>query len=186
MSVSIVARRYAKAVAEIGIESGQLDNVVEEMNAFAAAWAESPELRNAIENPLVPHAAKKAVIGEVADRIGASATTKHTVLLLVDRRRARSLPYVAQNLRELADARKGLLRAEVTTAAPLSDTYYARLEAQLEKMTGKRVVVERKTDPALIAGVVTRIGDRILDGSLRTRLQSLRDSLMPTDMPTGA
>jgi F-type H+-transporting ATPase subunit delta len=99
--------------------------------------------------------------------------------LLVDRRRARALPYLAQTLRELADARKGLLRAEVTTAAPLSDTYYARLEAQLEKMTGKRVVVERRTDPTLIAGVVTRIGDRILDGSLRTRLQSLRDALMP-------
>jgi F-type H+-transporting ATPase subunit delta len=183
MSLSIVARRYAKAVAEIGIETGQLDGLVEEMAAFAAAWDESPEFRNAIENPLVSHDLKKAVIAQLADRLGASPVTKNTVMLLVDRRRARSLPYVAQNLRELADARKGLLRAEVTTAAPLSDTYYARLEAQLEKMTGKRVVVERKTDPTLIAGVVARIGDRILDGSLRTRLQSLRDSLMPRDLP---
>ena len=186
MSVSIVARRYAKAVLEIGVELGQLDGIVDEMTAFAAAWDGSPELRNAIENPLVAQAAKKAVIGEVASRIGASPTTRHTVLLLVDRRRARSLPYLAQTLRELADARKGLLRAEVTTAAPLSDTYYARLEAQLEKMTGKRVVVERRTDPALIAGVVTRIGDRILDGSLRTRLQSLRDALLPSDVATDA
>jgi F-type H+-transporting ATPase subunit delta len=183
MSVSIVARRYAKAVAEIGVETGQLDGLVDEMSAFAAAWEESPEFRNAIENPLVAHDLKKAVIAQLAERLGASPVTKNTVMLLVDRRRARSIPYVAQNLRELADARKGLLRAEVTTAAPLSDTYYARLEAQLEKMTGKRVVVERKTDPTLIAGVVTRIGDRILDGSLRTRLQSLRDSLMPRDLP---
>ncbi|HEX3771076.1 MAG TPA: ATP synthase F1 subunit delta [Polyangiaceae bacterium] len=183
MSLSLVARRYAKAVAEIGVETGQLDGLVEEMSAFAAAWDESPEFRNAIENPLVAHDLKKAVIGQLADRLGASPVTKNTVMLLVDRRRARALPYVAQNLRELADARRGLLRAEVTTAAPLSDTYYARLEAQLEKMTGKRVVVERKTDPTLIAGVVTRIGDRILDGSLRTRLQSLRDSLMPRDLP---
>ncbi len=182
MSVSIVARRYAQAVLELGVEQGQLDAVVEQMSAVAAAWEASPELRNAIENPLVAHAAKKAVVGALTDRIGASPTIRHAVLLIVDRRRAKALPYVAQTLRELADARKGLLRAEVTTAAPLSEAYYGRLQTQLEAMTGKRVVVDRRTDPSLIAGVVTRIGDRILDGSLRTRLQSLRDALMPTSL----
>jgi F-type H+-transporting ATPase subunit delta len=179
VSVSIVARRYARALLELGVEQGQLDTIVDEISSLAAAWEASPELRNAIENPLVAHAAKKAVIGGLIDRIGASPTTRHAVLLMVDRRRARALPYVAHTLRELADARKGLLRAEVTTAAPLSEAYYGRLQVQLEAMTGKRVVVDRRTDPSLIAGVVTRIGDRILDGSLRTRLQSLRDALMP-------
>ncbi len=179
MSVSIVARRYARALLELGVEQGELDAIVEQMSELAVAWEESPELRNAIENPLVAHAVKKNVIGALADRIGASQTTRHAVLLMVDRRRAQALPYVAQTLRELADARKGLVRAEVTTAAPLSEAYYGRLQVQLEAMTGKRVVVDRRTDPTLIAGVVTRIGDRILDGSLRTRLQSLRDALMP-------
>jgi F-type H+-transporting ATPase subunit delta len=149
------------------------------VTAVATAWATSRELRNALENPLVPHAAKKAVMGELAEQIGASRTTRNALLLLVDRRRIKTLPYLAQTLRELADARKGVVRAEVTAAALLSDAYYARLQAQLEKMTGKRVVVDRRTDPALIAGVVTRIGDRIYDGSLRTRLQSLRDALLP-------
>jgi F-type H+-transporting ATPase subunit delta len=181
MSVSIVARRYARAVLDLGIELGTLDAIVDELSAFAAVWETNPELRNALENPLVAHAAKKAVIGDLADRLGVSTTTRHTVLLLVDRRRARALPNVARALREFADTRKGLLRAEVTTAAPLSDAYYARLQSQLEAMTGKHVVVDRRTDATLIAGVVTRIGDRILDGSLRTRLQSLRDALMPAD-----
>ena len=179
MSVSIVARRYAQALLELGVERGELDAIVEQISALAAAWEESPELRNAIENPLVAHAAKKAVIGDLIDRIGASPTIRHVALLLVDRRRAPALPYVAQTLRELADARRGLLHAEVTTAAPLSEAYYGRLQVQLEAMTGKRVVVDRRTDPSIIAGVVTRIGDRILDGSLRTRLHSLRDALMP-------
>jgi F-type H+-transporting ATPase subunit delta len=179
VSVSIVARRYARALLEIGVELGQLDAIVEEMSALASVWETSADLRNAIENPLVPHAGKKAVIGELATRLGVGVTTRHTVLLLVDRRRAKALPYVAQTLRELADARKGLLRAEVTTAAPLSEAYYGRLKVQLEAMTGKQVIVDRRTDPTLIAGVVTRIGDRILDGSLRTRLESLRDALMP-------
>jgi F-type H+-transporting ATPase subunit delta len=179
VSVSIVARRYAQALLELGLEEGSLDRLVEELTTVAQAWETSADLRNALENPLVAHDAKKAVIGELADQIGASQTTRHALLLLVDRRRTKTLPYVGQYLRELADVRKGLVRAEVTTAAPLSDGYYARLQTQLEKMTGKKVVVERRTDPALIAGVVTRIGDRILDGSLRTRLQSIKDSLMP-------
>ena len=179
MSVSIVARRYAQALLELGVEGGMLDRLVEELGTVAAAWDTSPELRNALENPLVDHAMKKAVMTELSEQIGATSVTRHALMLLVDRRRTKTLPYVAQFLRELADARKGVVRAEVTTAVALGDAYYARLQTQLEKMTGKKVVVERKTDETLIAGVVTRIGDRILDGSLRTRLQSLKDSLMP-------
>lgn len=180
MSVSIVARRYAQALLELGVEEGNLDKLVEELGAIASAWDSSPELRNALENPLVSHAAKRAVMSELCGQIGATTTARHALLLLVDRRRTKALPHIARTLRELADARKGVVRAEVTTAVPLGEAYYARLQAQLEKMTGKRVVVDRVTDPSLIAGVVTRIGDRILDGSLRTRLQSLKDSLMPT------
>jgi F-type H+-transporting ATPase subunit delta len=179
VSVSIVARRYAQALLELGVEGHTLDRLVDELTTVSQAWDASAELRNALENPQVAHATKKAVMNELAEQIGATPTTRHALLLLVDRRRTKTLPYVAQYLRELADARKGVLRAEVTTATPLGEAYYARLQAQLEKMTGKKVVVDRKTDPLLIAGVVTRIGDRILDGSLRTRLQSIKDSLMP-------
>ena len=179
MSVSIGARRYAQALLELGAETGTLDRLVDDMTTIASAWETSPDLRNALENPLVAHDAKKAVLTELSDQVGATPTTRNALLLLVDRRRTAALPDIARFLRELADARKGVLRAEVTTAAPLSDGYYARLQVQLEKMTGKKVVVDRKTDGALIAGVVTRIGDRILDGSLRTRLQSLKDSLLP-------
>ena len=177
MSVSIVARRYAQALLELGVEQWQLDRVVEEVAAIAAAWESSADLRNAVENPLVSHAAKKAVIVDLAERISATATVRDTLLLLVDRRRMKCLPYLARMLRELADARRGMVRAEVTTAVPLSDAFYARLELRLEKMTGKRVAIDRKTDASLIAGVVTRIGDRIIDGSLRTRLLSIRDAM---------
>jgi F-type H+-transporting ATPase subunit delta len=179
VSVQIVARRYAEAILELALEQGQLDKVVRDVTTIADAWNTSVEFRNAIENPLVAHAVKKAVVSELADQIGASPMTRNAMLLMVDRRRAQALPYVAQWLRELADARQGLVHAEVTTAAPLSDAYYGRLQSQLETMTGKRVVVDRRTDPTIIGGVVTRIGDRIFDGSLRTRLQSLRDALLP-------
>ena len=179
MSVSIVARRYAQALLELGLEQGNLEKVVEDVTTIANAWHTSPELRNALENPLVAHAAKRALIGELSEQIGAAPVTRSALLLLVDRRRTKTLPYLAKTLAELADRRKGIVRAEVTSAAALSEAYYARLRAQLEKMTGKRVVLDQVTDPTLIAGVITRIGDRIFDGSLRTRLQSLRDALMP-------
>jgi F-type H+-transporting ATPase subunit delta len=179
MSISIVARRYAQALLELGTEQHQLDRVVEEIAAIAAAWETTAELRNVIGSPLVAQRAKQAVVSDLAERIGATDTTRHALALLVDRRRMTALPYIAQTLRELADAQRGVLRAEVTTAAMLSDSYYARLQKQLEAMTGRRVVVDRRVDPSLIAGVVTRIGDRIIDGSLRTRLQSIRDAMMP-------
>jgi len=179
VSVQIVARRYAQAVLELGVEQGTLDRLVEELATLAGAWNTSGDLRDAIENPLVAQEAKKAVVGELCEQVGASPVTRNVVQLLVDRRRAKILPYVAQYVRELADRRKGIIRAEVTTAAPLSDAYYARLQLQLEKMTGQKVVVDKRTDPSLVAGVVTRIGDRIFDGSLRTRLSTLKDSLLP-------
>jgi F-type H+-transporting ATPase subunit delta len=180
MSIAIVARRYAKALLELGTESGQLDKIVDDFATVADAWATSAELRNALENPRVPHPNKSAVMGELADQIGATPTTRNALLLLVDRRRVRALPHLARSLSELADARKGLVRAEVTTATPLSEAYYGRLQAELERLTGRRVLVDRKTDSALVGGVVTRIGDRVFDGSLRARLESLRDRLVPT------
>jgi len=179
VSVQIVARRYAQALLDLGLETGSLDALVEQFSTLGGAWEASDDLRNALENPLVAHEAKKAVIAELCEQIGASGTVRSTVHMLVDRRRIQILPYVAEYLRELADRRKGVLRAEVTTATPLSEGYYDRLQAQLEKMTGQKVVVVKRTDPTLVAGVVTRIGDRILDGSLRTRLQSLKDALLP-------
>ena len=80
----------------------------------------------------------------------------------------------------MSDLREGVLRAEVTTATRLSDAYYTRLQEQLEKMTGKRVVIDRREDPSLVAGVVTRIGDTVIDGSLRTRLQEMSHALLPS------
>ncbi|MGA2450060.1 MAG: ATP synthase F1 subunit delta [Polyangiaceae bacterium] len=179
MSVSVVADRYAQALFELGIDEGQIDRLVEEFALIARAWAETAELRDALENPRVPHPAKKAVVAELAQSMGVSQVAKNTLELLVDRRRAKTIPFIARRLGELADAHKGVVRAEVTTAVTLDDSYYSRLQSQLERMTGKRVVVHRLTDPALIAGVVTRLGDRVFDGSLRTRLHSLRDAMMP-------
>ena len=179
MIATVVARRYAKALLELGVETGSLASVVDEVASVAAAYGASQELRQALDNPLVAHDAKKAILAELADRAGVSPPVKNLLLLLGDRRRLRALPAIAQVLKEMSDLRGGMIRAEVVTAARLPEEYYARLQAKLEKMTGKRVVLDRKEDPSLIAGVVTRIGDTVIDGSLRARLHELRNALLP-------
>jgi F-type H+-transporting ATPase subunit delta len=155
---SNVARRYAKALFELGVDAGTLASLVAEVRAIADAYAGSSELRSTLDNPLVPHAAKRAILAEIADHAQASTIVKNAILLLGDRRRMHALPAIAQVLHEMSDLREGILRAEVTTATRLGDAYYARLQQQLEKMTGKRVVI---------------------DGSLRTRLHEMTHALLP-------
>jgi F-type H+-transporting ATPase subunit delta len=174
-----VARRYARALLEIGTESNTLIALVAEIATLAGIYDESVELQRALDNPLVTHEAKKAILDDVADGSRVSAIAKHTLLLLGDRRRLHALPAIAQLLREMSDARQGILRAEVTTAVRLSDAYYAKLQAELEKMTGQRVAIDKREDPSILAGVIARIGDRVYDGSLRSRMTELGQSLLP-------
>lgn len=176
---SVVASRYAKALFELGKETGTLESFTREIRAMADAYEASRELRDAIDNPLVPHPARKAILAELADRLSVGQLAKNAIMLLADRRRLRALPAIATRLSELADLDKGVVHAEVVTAAPLPESYFERLRQQIERMTGKRVVLDRREDPSLIAGVVTRIGDAVYDGSLRAKLESMRAALMP-------
>jgi len=181
-----IARRYATAVLELGRESGNLGALVEEIAFFAQNYQTSAELRNALENPLVSHDAKRAILSEIAAQLGLGQTAKNTLLLLNDRRRMRIIPEIAQQLKEKTDIERGVVRAVVTTAVRLSEGYYAKLQGELEKMTGKRVVLDRREDPSIIAGVIARIGDTVIDGSIRTRLQEMKHALLPDTTGRGA
>lgn len=181
MIPGVIARRYATALLELGSESGQLDQLVDELQKLAEAYGGSSELRAAFADPLVAVQAKKAILAEVGDRVGASATTKNAASLLLDRRRIAALPAIAAKLRELADARRGIIRAEVLTAMPLPEEYFSKLQRELERITGRRIALDRKLDPTLICGVVVRVGDTVFDGSLVSRLRQLKDSMLPTN-----
>jgi F-type H+-transporting ATPase subunit delta len=174
-----VSRRYARALVDIGAGEGNLEALVTDIATVAEAYGSSTDLRASIDNPVVGLPVKKAILTELCDKLAVSATAKNTVLLLNDRRRVKLLPEIAQMVREMNDARKGLLRAEVTTAVVLGDAFYLKLQATLEKLTKKSVILDKKHDPALIGGVVLRIGDLVLDGSLKTRLGGLKQALLP-------
>jgi F-type H+-transporting ATPase subunit delta len=131
---SNVARRYARAVLELGTETGTLDAMVREITFVAQAYEASPELRESLENPLVAIEAKRAILNELASRVSASDMTKNLLRMLVDRRRMPALPRIAQLVSEMSDARKGVVHAEVTTAVQLGESFYERLKSQLERM----------------------------------------------------
>lgn len=179
MIAAHVSRRYARALLELGIAEGNLETLVGDVSKIGEVYQASHDLRVSVENPNVPLAAKKAILTEICDRLAVCKTAKHTILLLGDRRRIALLPEMATMLREMNDAQKGLLRAEVTTAVALSDAFYQKLLQTLEKLSNKRVVLDKKHDPALIGGVVLRIGDLVLDSSLKTRLDGLKQALLP-------
>lgn len=178
MSQEAVARRYARAVFELGKESGSLTKLIEDVKSFASAWDASEELREVLGNPLVPSDAREAILKDVGQRLGMSELSVNTLRLLTRRGRLSALPDLAAQLARLADEDAQVVRAEVTSAAPLDSVYLKKLQTELEKATGRKVVVTTAVDPSLIAGVVTKIGDRVIDGSARARLSSFRESLL--------
>lgn len=179
MTTGAVGKRYARAILELASEQKQVDRVGKELTELSAMWASSDELRELFSNPSFTAEARKGVLVDLTARAGVSPLVKNSVLYLSDRGRLAALPDVARAFNELSAQQAGTVRALVTSAAPLTDAYYAQLQRALEQATGKKVSIDRKTDPALIAGVVTRVGDQVFDGSLRTRLSELKESLRP-------
>jgi F-type H+-transporting ATPase subunit delta len=177
MSTGALAKRYARAILELASEQHQIDRVGKELSDFAAMWDANDELRGVFTNPEVNAAARKAVLTELTAKAGVSPIVRNSVLYLSDRGRLRALPDIARAYTDLAERAAGTVRAEVTSAAPLAEGYYAQLQRALEQTTGKKVSIERKVDPSLIAGVVTRVGDQIFDGSIRRRLADLKETL---------
>jgi F-type H+-transporting ATPase subunit delta len=175
-----IARRYARAVFELGRDTNTLDKLTTDMRRFADAYASSSELRDIERLPNITDAARRAVLVELGKAIGASEAAVNTVALLADRQRLSLLPDVASLLMELSDEHAGVVRATVRSAHKLSPAYVAKLSERIQQATGKKVVITTEEDPSLIAGLVAQIGDRVIDGTVRGRLDRLAASLRQT------
>ena len=173
-----VARRYARALFGIGVDAGKFEALGTELGDLAALWNESDELRQALENPVFRPEQKRAVLESILPRIAPTPEVQRFVLLLLDRRRIMLLPAIARAYRDLTDAELGQVRAEVTSAQELAPATLDRVRRSLEQRTGKKVIVNAKVDPELIGGLVARVGDLLLDGSVRTQLEDLRTRLL--------
>lgn len=177
-SAGAVVERYAQAIFELGLETGELGAISEGLRAVAEVYSNSRDLRVALESPVLDEARRQEILREVAERVGVRGTALNALRVLAQRRRLAILPELARELTRLSDEQQGVLRASVTCAAPLPESYFQSLVQKLEASTRKKVVLERREDPSLIGGVVLRIGDSILDGSIRGRLNQLERRLL--------
>jgi F-type H+-transporting ATPase subunit delta len=180
VSDETVAGRYARAMFELGVESGDLPRLLAETRRVAEVHDSSPELARLLASPLVPEDERVATIREVAERLGVSSLVRNAVGVLARRRRTSALTAIAADLDRLSDEKAGIARITVVSAERLSESYQQRLTEELARMTGRKVVLEQKLDPDLLAGVVVRIGDQVIDGTVRTRLTELRSQLLST------
>lgn len=178
MSVSAVGRRYAKALFSLAKQQRELEAVGNGLRDFAASWAESAELRNVFENPSVRAETRREILQELGSAMGLPALALNSLRLLADRGRLRFIAEIVEAYSELAEQASGRVRADVYTASALPEAYFTELEATLRRVTGREVTLSRHTDPSLIGGVVTRIGDQVFDGSIKHRLSELKDELL--------
>jgi F-type H+-transporting ATPase subunit delta len=173
-----VARRYAKALFEIGVEAGSYEALGQELADLATLFQESLELRQTLVNPIFKPSEKRAILEKLLPRVTPNPIVQRFALLLLERGRIALLPALARAYRELSDAHAGRVRAVVVSATPLGAGDLERVRRSLEQRTKKKVMLEAEVDPNLIGGLVARVGDLVLDGSVRTQLTTLREKLL--------
>ncbi len=177
MVTGSLARRYAKAIFQIGLAQKNLDKLGADLRTLAHAMKTSAELVDVLSNPAVRRADRRKVLDALLARNIASPIAKSVVNLLLDHERLGSLPEISREVDAMIEAKAGKITAEVTSAVDLTPPQIAQITQTLERLSGKKVVLDKKKDPALLGGVVAKIGDTVYDGSVRIQLRALRDEL---------
>jgi F-type H+-transporting ATPase subunit delta len=173
-----LARRYAKALLSIGKEDGKYRDYGVELSSFAYLLERETELQNAIVNPMYPRDDRKKVLGKILEMIQLNPIVNNFINLLFDKQRIDGVLQINEVYQQMVDQLENISRAKVTTATPLDEEMIGRIREALEKITKGTVVLDVVDDPAIIGGIVAQVGDLVLDGSVRTQLQSLKETLI--------
>ena len=177
MSMRTSAARYARALLDVAITESDPDRAEQELAVFVDLVRQNPDLARAFANPVVSAADKRAVVQQILDRLKPATPAGKLIVLLASRGRLALLPDLLDVYRERLMEHRNVLRAEVTTAIPLSPERTSQLQQRLASATGRVVTMTTKVDSSLIGGVVTRIGSTVYDGSVATQLAKFRDRL---------
>ena len=178
--LSVVASRYARALVDVvaapgsGIEPAL---ALEQLRSVVKLIKESQILQTALESPAVAPSRKRAVMRRLLEPAGIHEKVRNFVYVVTDHRRVHEFASIVEAFETLLDQRLGLVAAEIQSAHSLTDAQRAGLEIQVSRLCGKKAKLKFSTDPALIAGVVARVGSTVYDGSVRGQLQRLRTRL---------
>jgi F-type H+-transporting ATPase subunit delta len=178
MSNETVARRYAAALADVVLKSGETSVVQTELKTWVEIMNANGDLQTVFRNPAIQHQNKENVLENLLERAKPSKTTANFLRILLRNSRLTELDKINERFSlELAE-RSGVASAQITSARPLGEAEKAELKTNLEKLTGKKVDLTFETDEKLIGGVVTKIGSTVYDGSIKTQLQQLNEQLI--------
>lgn len=168
-----LAGRYASALFSLAREQDALDAVAGDLSSFKQLIGESGDLRRLIKSPVLSRAEQRAAITAVAERGGAHDLTRKFVGLLAEKRRLFALPDVIEAYAQMLAAHRGEIQAEVLSAVPLTDEQRATVARQLTEAAGQKVQIRTEVDPSLLGGLIVRVGSKMIDASLRTKLHQL-------------
>jgi F-type H+-transporting ATPase subunit delta len=178
MTSRTAATRYARALLDVATqESADLDTIARELDDFIAFLGQQPTLERLLLNPAVPALRKRAAMEQITQLSTYTPNVSKLLVLLADRDRLALLKDVATIYHDLLADRQNVVRAEVTSAEPLSAERVGAIEARLAVVTGKRVSMMTKVDSNLIGGVVARVGSTVYDASIATQLKKIRERL---------
>ncbi len=177
MKQTILARRYAKAIFTVGQEQGKFEEYNEVLNGLAGLFATNPEVVDALTNPLYPLDVREKVMAGMIGSMEVDSVMGNFLSLLVQKKRAGILPEIAEEYSIMVDEEKNISHGSVISAVELSDELRESVQATLEKLTGKKVELSVTVDPSIIGGIIAKVGDLVLDGSIKTQLAGLKDSI---------
>ena len=170
-----MAGRYASALFSLARDSNATDQVAASLDSFDRMIAESADLERLVRSPVFSAEEQVKALSVILDRSGITGVTANFIKLVASKRRLFSIRDMIRTYHLLNDSYRGVARAEVTSASPLTDANIAALKEQLKGVTGgKDVEITAKVDPSIIGGLVVKLGSRMVDGSLKTKLNSIR------------
>ncbi|PIE72855.1 MAG: F0F1 ATP synthase subunit delta [Deltaproteobacteria bacterium] len=177
MKQVILARRYAKAIFNLGQEKRKYKVYGEVLLSFAELYEKQPEVRDALVNPLYPLEVRKKIMEKLVESFGVDRFMGNFLKLLVEKKRAAILPEIAEGYQQMLDDSQNISHGTLVTATELTKPLLDRIRRTLEQLTGRKVVLTTSVDPSIIGGMIATVGDLELDGSIRTQLAGLKDSI---------
>ena len=177
MRQTILAKRYAKAIFAVGQEEEKSEAFSQTLNVLGDFLEKYPEAMDGLTNPLYPMELREKVIAHLISELQADQFMGNFLNLVVQKKRADILPEIATEFQVLVDTDQNISRGTIVSASEIPGELQAKVQSTLENITGKKVILTSEIDPFIIGGIVAKVGDLVMDGSIKTQLAGLNESI---------